>query len=85
MGPKTWDPFKRALEASPFVTCRPTDAWTRTDHPVELKGETATRRYTFTHPDGRTTHCTLALATRGPSHYNPTHWWITHLNTPNTS
>jgi hypothetical protein len=82
MSAKIWDPFKRALEASPFTTCRTTDAWTRTDHPLERTAQSATRTYTFTHtPTGETKSCTLTLAPRGPNQPNPTHWWLTHLDT----
>jgi hypothetical protein len=83
MSAKIWDPFKRALEASPFVTCRDTDAWTRTDHPLERQqhANSATRKYTFTNTQtGETRTCTLTLTPRGPNHPKPTHWWITHLN-----
>jgi hypothetical protein len=84
MSAKIWDPFKRALEASPFTTCRTTDAWTRTDHPLERQQHTnaATRKYTFTNTHtGETKSCTLTLTPRGPHHPKPTHWWLTHLDT----
>ncbi|MCC7390625.1 MAG: hypothetical protein IT431_17900, partial [Phycisphaerales bacterium] len=82
MSAKIWDPFKRALERSPFVTCRDTNAWTRTDHPLERATNSATRTYTFTNTQtGETRTCTLTLTPRGPNHPKPTHWWLTHLNT----
>jgi hypothetical protein len=84
MSAKIWDPFKRALEAIPLrhLPRPPTPGPEPTTPSNAAARESATRTYTFTNTQtAETRTCTLTLTPRGPHHPNPTHWWLTHLDT----